>query len=85
MLTEAHNEFVRQGAAVSYLPKYVVEVVGLTERLFPVPTNVPPHDAVYQRITWPVPPPPPFNVKMVFCPLQIFVEDADADKGLEGT
>ena len=55
--------------------------VGFTERLLPVPTNVPPQEAVYQVITSPVPLPPPLSVSDVLCPLQIVDGDALADVG----
>lgn len=60
----------------------MVVVVGDTLNPLPVPASVPPQDEVYQRITWPVPPPPPFKVSVLLCPLQIVVEDAVADVGL---
>ena len=56
-------------------------VVGLTLRLLPVPTAVPPQEPVYQWIVSPVPPPPPLSVSVVDCPLQIVVELAVAEVG----
>ena len=59
----------------------MVVVAGLTERLLPLPTKVPPQASVYHLITSLVPPPPPFNVRMALCPLQIVVEEAVAEVG----
>ena len=56
-------------------------VVGLTEKALPVPTKVPPHEAVYHLITVPVPPPPPTSDKELLCPLQIMDGVAVADVG----
>ena len=56
-------------------------VVGLTERLLPLPTNVPPQLAVYHLITSPVPPPPPLRVKIVDEPLQIVAVETVAEVG----
>ena len=49
-------------------------VVGLTDKLFPVPTGVPVvHEPVYQLITEFVPGVPPISIKLVLCPLHIVV------------
>jgi len=58
-----------------------VVAVGLTDKLLPVPTKVPPQVPEYQVITSPVPPPPPFNVRVVLCPLQMVVDAAVAEVG----
>jgi hypothetical protein len=63
----------------------VVVTAGLTEIPLPDPTDVPPHEPVYQCIISPVPPPPPVKVRVVFCPLQIVAGDAEADVGLVET
>jgi len=60
----------------------VVVIVGLTDKLFPVPTDVPPHEPVYQCITVPVPPPPPISEREVLPPLHIVVDVAVAEVGL---
>ena len=49
-------------------------VVGLTTRLLPVPTDVPPHDPLYQAIIAPVPIVPPLSVRVTLEPVQIVVE-----------
>ena len=54
---------------------------GVTERLLPVPTNIPPQEALYHLITSPSPPPPPVNVIIAFCPLQIVDGVAVAEVG----
>jgi hypothetical protein len=59
----------------------MVVTEGLTERPLPVPTDIPPHEPVYQWITSPVPPPPPFKVRVLFCPLQIVAGEAVAVVG----
>ncbi|MNQ46006.1 hypothetical protein D3C85_598070 [compost metagenome] len=56
-------------------------VIGLTERLLPLPAKVPLQEAVYHFIVSPVPPPPPLSVKIVLPPLHIVVTLADADIG----
>jgi hypothetical protein len=56
---------------------------GLTARVFPVPTRVPPHDPVYHLILSFAPPPPPFKVRVELPPLQIAVGEAVAEVGLE--
>lgn len=43
-------------------------MVGLTDRLLPVPTNVPPQLEVYQLIVSLSPPPPPIKVRVVLLP-----------------
>lgn len=42
---------------------------------------MPPQEEVYQRITSPVPPPPPFKVSVVLWPLQIVDWEAVAETG----
>ena len=59
----------------------MVVVVGLTERPFPVPAEVPPQEAVYHFIVSPVPLPPPLSVRVVLPPLQIVAEPAEAEVG----
>jgi hypothetical protein len=49
----------------------VVEVEGDTEIETPVPTAVPPHEAVYQAYEAPVPKVPPAAVNVVEAPSQI--------------
>ena len=50
--------------------------------MFPVPAGVDPQPPVYHSITWLVPPPPPFSVSVVLCPLHIVLVDAVAEVGL---
>ena len=59
----------------------MVVLVGLTDKPFPVPAKVPPHETVYHLIVAPVPPPPPLSVRVVLPPLQMVVEAAVADVG----
>ena len=51
----------------------MVVVVGETVMLFPVPADVPPHDAVNHCTTAPVPALPPETVRVVLAPLQMVV------------
>ena len=51
----------------------MVVVVGETVMLFPVPADVPPHDAVNHSATAPVPALPPARVSVVLAPLHIVV------------
>ena len=57
-------------------------MVGLTDKLLPVPASVPPHAAVYHFTTALVPPPPPFKVRVVLPPLHIIGALAVAEVGL---
>ena len=57
-------------------------VVGETDRSFPVPTEVPPHELVYHPKV--VPEPPEYE-SVVLCPLHIVVCVACTDDGAEAT
>jgi hypothetical protein len=59
----------------------MVVVVGLTLKLLPVPTNVPPQEAVYQAMVSSSPPPPPTSERVLEPPLQIVLGVAVADDG----
>ena len=56
-------------------------MTGLTEKLLPVPTSVPPHEAVYQFIIHPVPKVPPLIESKLAFPLQITAGNAVAVVG----
>jgi hypothetical protein len=55
----------------SALTKYVVEDLGETVMLDPVPANVPPHDVVYHLQLAPAPRLPPPTESVVLLPRQI--------------
>ena len=55
--------------------------MGLTDNGFPVPARVLPHTPEYHLMTTPVPPPPPFKVRIVLPPLHIVVKLAVAEVG----
>jgi hypothetical protein len=52
------------------LTKYVVVVFGVNVKVAPVPTCVPPHEPVYQKVV----PIAPFAVNVTVWPAQIVVE-----------
>ena len=60
----------------------MVDTVGFTNKLFPVPIRVPPQEALYHLITVLVPPPPPVKVKVELPPTQIDVGEHEAEVGL---
>jgi hypothetical protein len=60
----------------------VVVLPGETERLFPLPISVPPHEPVYQLK---VVPEPPVYCNEVDCPAQIVVDVAVAEVGATGS
>jgi hypothetical protein len=55
---------------------------GVTERLLPVPTNVPPHEPVYHPKVVPV---PPVYDSVLLVPLQTVVAVALTDVGAVGS
>jgi hypothetical protein len=60
----------------------MVVVVGLTLKLLPVPTSVPPQEPVYHAIVSLVPPPPPDSERLLEPPVQTVLGVAVADVGL---
>ena len=54
---------------------------GLTDKPFPLPASVPPHDPVYHLIVSPVPLPPPLSVNVVLPPAHIVATAAVAEVG----
>ena len=59
----------------------MVVVVGLTLKLLPVPTRVPPHDPEYQTMVSLSPPPPPTSERLLEPPVQMVVGVAVAEVG----
>jgi hypothetical protein len=59
----------------------VVVAEGETERLFPVPTDVPPHEPLYQLKV--VPEPPEYD-NVVDCPAQMVLDVAETLVGATG-